>query len=249
MHLPALPKDSPQPLYQLVKERILTLIQSGEWTPGQRIASENVLVTALQVSRMTINRALRELAQEGHLQRVHGVGTFVAEPPRHASLIELRNIATEIREQGHQHRAQVLLLKKEQASPELAQAMELTANSTVFHAVLVHFQDELPIQIEDRYVNPTMVPDFLNVDFSQQTPTEYLIQTIRPDELEHIVQAILPDTQTYPRLAIDANQPCLRLTRRTWSQNQVVTRVTLTYPSNRYDLSARYRTEHHRIKP
>ena len=243
MHLNALPKDSPQPLYQLVKERILTMIHSGEWSPGQRIPSENVLVTTLQVSRMTINRALRELTQEGHLQRVHGVGTFVAEPPRHASLIELRNIADEIQEQGHKHRARLLLLQEEQAGPALAQAMALAAHSRVFHAVLIHYQDELPIQLEDRYVNPALIPAFLSVDFSQQTPTEYLIQTIRPDELEHIVQAVLPDVQTCSQLAIAATEPCLRLTRRTWAQQQVVTRVTLTYPSSRYDLSARYRTE------
>lgn len=52
---------------------------------------------------------------------------------------------------------------------------------------MAHFQDELPIQLEDRYVNPLLVPDFMSVDFKHTTPTDYLVSQITPDELEHIV--------------------------------------------------------------
>lgn len=78
------------------------------------------------------------------------------------------------------------------------------------------------------------------MDFTTITPTEYLMGEIRPDELEHIVQAILPDAYTALRLSIPAEEPCLRLQRRTWKAGVVVTAVDLIYPSSRYDLGARY---------
>ena len=61
--------------------------------------------------------------------------------------------------------------------------------------------------------------------------------------MEHRVQAILPDAATARYLRIARTDPCLRLTRRTWKDDQVVTSVTLTYPGSRYDLVARYRTD------
>ena len=72
------PAAKTQPLYQQVKNHIIERIESGEWPPERRTPSENELVEALSVSRMTANRALRELTAEGYLVRVQGVGTFVA---------------------------------------------------------------------------------------------------------------------------------------------------------------------------
>ena len=67
------------PLYASVKRSILDRIRSGEWASGHRIPSESELVAELGVSRMTVNRALRELSMEGVLVRMQGLGSFVAE--------------------------------------------------------------------------------------------------------------------------------------------------------------------------
>jgi len=232
--------DASLPLYQQIKNAITAKIHNGGWQPGQKIPSENQLAADLGVSRMTINRPLRELTGEGLLKRVHGLGTFVAEPPRHASLIELKSIAEEIAVQGKAHRAQVLSLKKVKAKRELAKRMEVSIGDQLFHIVVVHFQDDVPIQLESRYVNPKIVPEFLTIDFTTTTPTDYLISQIRPDELEHIVQAIMPDDFIAEQLRIPLTEPCLRLNRRTWVKDTIVTDADLIYPSSRYDLGARY---------
>lgn len=244
--LSTLPRDTARPFYQQIKDSILHKIRAGEWSAGEKTPSENMLVDELGVSRMTVNRALRELTQEGHLERVHGVGTFVAEPVRHASLVELKDIADEIRGQGKAHRAEVGHLRAEKASKEVAARMELKPGARVFHAILVHYQDELPIQLEDRFVNPALAPEFMKVDFAAATPTQYLIGLFRPDEMEHVVQAIMPDRETCKLLAIARGEPCLRLLRRTWKDAQVVTTVSLLYPGSRYDLVARYSTDNYR---
>ncbi len=236
----ALPQNTSRPLYQQIKDSIRAKIHSGSWLPGRKIPSEHSLVADLGVSRMTVHRALRELTRDGYLDRVHGLGTFVREPPGVVSLIELRNIADEIRARGKNHRAEVQAFSELTATPELAARMELGPGARLFHILLSHSQDGIPIQIEDRYVNPHRVPQFMAQDFSLTTPAEYLLGLYRPDEMEHRVQAILPDARMCELLAIDAAEPCLRMQRRTWKQGAVVTLATFIYPGSRYDLAARY---------
>ena len=54
------------------------------------------------------------------------------------------------------------------------------------------------------------------------------------------MRAVMPDRQAQKTLLIEQDEPCLQLSRRTWKKDQVVTYVTMTYPSSRYDLGARY---------
>lgn len=232
--------DNSVPLYRQIRNAIVAKIDSGEWPPGHMIPSENRLAAELGASRMTINRPLRELTAEGLLRRVHGLGTFVAEPPRQASLIELRSIADEIRAQGKTHRAEVLALDERAADAAIAARMGVQPGTPLFFAEVVHYQDEVPIQLETRWVNPAKVPGFLDVDFAATTPTAYLVSQVRPDELEHVVHAILPDAATAGRLAIAATEPCLKLARRTWEKGVIVTAADMVYPGSRYALGARY---------
>ncbi len=233
-------KSAPQPLYQQIKNTIHGKIKSNEWQVGQKLPSENELVAALQVSRMTIHRALRELTQEGLIDRVHGVGSFVADAPKHASLIELRDIAIEVTQSGKQHSSRVLALDTRKADEAIARNMQVALGTSLYFLNAVHYQDDIPIQLEARYVSPKLAPNFLNQDFCTMTSTSFLLSLFRPQEMEHIVRAIMPDERERTALRIESGEPCLQLSRRTWKQNQVVTHVTLTYPSSRYDLGARY---------
>ena len=227
------------PHYQRVKRMIADRIAAGSWTPGDRISSEAELVKALGVSRMTINRALRELTIEGVLTRVQGVGTFVATAKPQAALFEVRNIAEEIAERGHQHRAEVLTLKAEPAPEDIAATFGLKPGVKVFHSVLLHRENELPVQLEDRYVDPRHAADYLQQDFTRQTPYVYLTAIAPISEAEHIIEAVLPSAAERKLLKIDAHAPGLQLTRRTWAAGKPVSHVRLIYPGSRYRLSGR----------
>jgi len=241
-------KAAPEPIYSQIKKIIQQRISSGEWPAGQKLPSENDLVAALDVSRMTINRALRELTQEGLIRRVHGIGSFVAETPRHASLIELQDIALEIERDGKQHRSRLLQLETVDAPAAIAAQLELPEATPVYHLRAVHYQDELPIQLETRYVNPAAMPGFIEQDFIRITATAYLLQQYKPDEMEHRVRAVMPDRETRGLLDMPAGEPCLQLTRRTWSRGRVVTQATLVYPGDRYELGARYATDEYQLR-
>src|SRR4028118_1930246 len=86
------------PLYERIKQFILEGIRSGEWGPGARLPSEGDLTARFGISRMTINRALRELAADGIIRRVQGLVSFVAERKPPTMLFELRDVVEEIRQ-------------------------------------------------------------------------------------------------------------------------------------------------------
>ena len=241
-------KAAPEPIYLQIKKIIQQRIASGEWVAGQKLPSENDFVAALDVSRMTINRALRELTQEGLVKRVHGLGSFVAETPRHASLIELQDIALEIEQGGKRYHSKVLKLETLEATGTIAAGLELEAGARVYHLRAVHYQDDLPMQLEARYVNAQAVPKFVQQDFTRITATAYLLQQYQPDEMEHRVRAVMPERESRELLQMADDEPCLQLNRRTWKNGLVVTSVTLTYPGDRYELGARYATNEYQLR-
>ena len=230
------------PLYAKVKDHILENIRSGAWEAGRRVPSENELVESFGISRMTANRALRELMAEGFLSRVPGVGTFVKEAPALSSLMELRNIAEEIAQRGHRYSSRSVTKSETDSNPALAEEFEDRTLKRVFHIVIVHEENGVPVQLEDRYVNPLVVPDFLTRDFTDTTPTAVLLAAAPVDELEHTVEAALPSAEQQRLLGVGPLEPCLALHRRSWSRGRVATVATLTYPASRYALYSRHRT-------
>ena len=231
--------DPAAPLYQQVKDHILDRIARGALGEGDPVPSENDLTRDLGVSRMTANRALRELTAEGVLRRVQGIGTFVAAAKPQSELLEIRNIAQEIAARGHAHSAIVHLLRRERADEATARVLGLTKNAPVCHSVIVHCENGTPVQIEDRHVNPAFAPGYLKQNFTKTTPYEYLTGLGPLDAAEHVIEAILPNAQVQRLLQIRATEPCLVLTRRTWSNGIVVSRARLIHPGSRYRLTGR----------
>ena len=230
-----------QPLYLKVKRHILENIGSGKWATASRVPSENDIVKSFGVSRMTANRALRELSDEGILVRVAGVGSFVADRQAHAHPLEIRSIADEIRERGHVHRAEILSLQPVRAAADLAESFGIAPRGELYCSVIVHFENDRAVQLEDRYVLPKLAPDYLKVDFTKTTPYDYLIRVAPLQEAEHVLRAVMPDERTRKLLSMKRDEPCLLMIRRTWTAGQIASVARLYYPGSRYELSGRFR--------
>ena len=230
-----------QPRYASIKNYVKRQVSAGKWRAGQLISSENELTRRFGVSRMTVNRALRELTSEGFLYRVQGLGTYVAELTPVSSLVKIRDIHEEIIERGHRHRAEVKFAVEEPVSPDIAALLEVKPRSTVFRTVLVHFENDVPIQLEDRYVNPALAPDLLKVDFTRETPSHHLFRVAPLTEAEQVVESQLPDAFARRLLKIGPNEPCLIVRRRTWGRHGVAAFAVLTHPGSRYRLMGRFK--------
>lgn len=228
--------------YQSVIAFLREGIASGRWSVDSQVPSENELCEFCAVSRMTARRALEELTTDGVLYRIQGKGTFVSPPKMQASFVEVRNIADEIRALGQPYANDVRLLVAESCPDEVRQLFGLDDNEKVFHSIIVHMEHTLPVQLEDRYVNPRAVPDYLRQDFRQDTPNVYLSKVAPLTSAEHIIEAHLPDLRLKRLLQMNEQEACLVVTRTTWSGEQAISYAKLFHPGSRYRIAGKLRS-------
>lgn len=228
------------PRYVAIKLFIHDAIKSGALRPGDRVPSEAELVSRFGVSRMTANRALRELQGAGVLVRRAGSGSFVAEAKPIGHMIEIRNIADEVRARGHAYRARVVQNEAVKAMGDTAALMGVAAGTRLFHSIIVHHEAEFPIQIEERIVLASAAPGYGDMDFTHTTPNEYLTRTAPLERVEHRVRAAMPDDLTRGLLGLRDDEPILVMIRQTWSRGRLVSHAWLTHPASRFELSASF---------
>lgn len=231
-------KQSPR--YLQIKQMILQKIHEGEWQAGQAIAPELTLAQQFGVSRMTVNRALKELSEEKVLERRQGSGTFVTQRHFSHTFVEIRNIAQDIQAQNRHYRAQVLekqLLEFSQLPDNVqTQFCALSENDLgqIATVKIIHFADNVPLQFEERWVNHRRVPDFLTQDFTQVNTSEYLIAHAPLQSGEYTISAEVANKVIAKALSIKVNSPVLLLNRKTVSQDQVLTVVNMWHAGERY---------------
>ena len=229
---------SNKPRYQQIKQFIVDGIQQGTYPQGAKIPTEVELASQFNVSRMTVNKAIRDLVQDQRLVRYAGLGTFVTAAKAESPLLEIRNIADEVRQRGHRYSSTLVTLEQTLADDEVALQMGAPIGTPVFHSIIVHLEDQLPIQLEQRYVMASLVPGYLDQDFNALTPNEYLSRILPVSSIEHIVEAVLATKEAQKLLQIDAATPCILVNRRTWSDQRLVSFARLTHPGPRYKLRA-----------
>ena len=228
------------PPYAKVKQHLKDGLAGGRWPAGALMPSEAELVAQFGVSRMTVNRALRELRSEGLVERTQGVGTFAAPLHRVASTLTIRDLHEEIESRGQHHRAEVHVAREERAPPALADRLGLKAGARVFHTLIVHRCNDVPLQCEDRYVNPAFAPDYLKTDFTRTTPTHYLLEVAPFWEADYAIEASAPTAEEARLLEIGEHDPCLVVVRRTHGRNAPITIARLVHPGHRYAIEGRF---------
>jgi GntR family histidine utilization transcriptional repressor len=187
---------------------------------------------------MTARRALSELTESGILTRSQGLGTFVASFKSQSNLLEIRNIADEIKERGSDHTCIPEVLESISAIAPIAIALGVEVNSQVYHSVLIHLENGTPIQVEERFVNPAFASEYLKQNFEITTPHEYLCHVAPLTEARHTVEAIMPSAQISQWLSLFNQEPCLQIIRRTWSTNGIVSFTRLISPGSKYRLGS-----------
>lgn len=228
------------PIFQRIKDYLVAQIAAGTWKEGDVIPSEQALVKQFGVSRMTVNRAVRELTADQILTRRQGSGTYVAQQKYQATLLEIKSIADEIRARGHAHRSSLQQLERVKASELMAKQFELPAGHPLFHSVIVHFENGVPIQVEDRWANPLCAPDYMEQDYAAITPNEYLMKSAPLQGASYSIEALAAPRDIAEMLAIDTRQACLVLKRQTRSNGLVASIATMWHPGHRYQFAGSF---------
>ncbi|GAA0859518.1 histidine utilization repressor [Aliiglaciecola litoralis] len=219
-----------------IKSALLARIEAGEMVPGAQVPSENQLSEEFQVSRMTARRALTELVDEGILIRSQGLGTFVSDHRPMSSMLEITSIDKEVLSRGHIYSNKVIHQSTVVADASQSALFSLAAGDELFHTQIIHYESGVAIQLEKRWVNPVQAPAYLQQDFSKTTANQYLNKVAPLTQADHVIEALLPDDEIANYLNIAQLQPCLMISRRTYSAKGIVSYARLYHPGNRYRL-------------
>jgi len=219
-----------------IRAWVLDRISSGGLPSGSRIPSEHQLMSLFGVSRMTVHSALSELAREGVLRRVKGLGTFVARPGSHLTVVHVTDPAEEVRARGGLYDIELIKLEARDASEAERRIFGFTHDARLFHLKAVHKSGGVAAALEDRLVNPAVAPDFLEVDFRKTSAFAHLSGCAPLPEGSHVIRAVQPSPIDRALLKLEPYEPCLEIERTTWVEGAVVTRVTLRYPGSAYEL-------------
>ena len=253
------------PAYQRIKNAILDNIHSGKWQAGNAISTEMALAAEFSVSRMTVNRALKELSEERVLERRQGSGTFVAQQQFNHTFVEVRNIAQDLKSANRDYQAQVVSkrtltaamlddeLRRKFDINEVAVSSNTNADTTVmddstgadsisdvavlYEVKIIHFADGQPIQFEERWVDAQKVPEFIEQDFSVVNTSDYLIAKSPLERGSYTIRALAAPDEIAALLQIAPQSPTLVLRRQTYSAGRGLTFVKMWHAGDRYQFS------------
>ncbi len=228
--------------YSVIQGWLRQGIREGRWRAGDRLPTEAQLVEQFGVSRMTVNRALRELQLEGLLRREQGRGSFVAPLERVAARLELRDLHADVAARGHHYEAEVLHLREQQADSDVAHALGIVLGAPVFFAQLLHREQGEALQLESRWVLPQAAPKFLQQDFKAITPTAYLLQVAPLTAAQYQIEALAANAWQAKHLNIELGSPCLMVQRLSHGLHGPVSWARLLHPGRRYVLQGSFQS-------
>ncbi|MEW6538057.1 MAG: histidine utilization repressor [Pseudomonadota bacterium] len=218
------------------------LILSGELSPGDRIPFEHELTERYDCSRMTVSKAISELAGRGLVTRRRRAGTFVAQPKAHAAVLAIPDLQAEVIERGQVYG--YVLLEQIEREPDGEDEIELASGGRLLDLTCLHSADGAPLALEHRLIALGAAPQAIDVDFHTVPPGSWLLDSAPWTEAENRISAIAADARSARLLELKPGAACLCVERRTWRDGQGVTRVWQIFPGDRYDLVARFSSAH-----
>lgn len=215
--------------YRDVKADILEKITLGIWAPGSIIPKEIDLAETYGCARATVNRAMRELAEDGIVERKRKAGTKVRMAPIRQARFEIPIMRKEIEDQGAKYRY-ALVQKEQKPAPDWLRArLKLNDGGTVLHLTCMHFADGNPYQFEDRWINLDLLPNAAGVNFTDIGPNEWLVATIPFSTAEISLMATKANEELAEHLGCATGDALFQAERSTWWNGKAITFVRMTF--------------------
>jgi GntR family histidine utilization transcriptional repressor len=162
--------------WQKIQTELIRRISERIWIPGELVPKEVELAEEFGCARATINRAMREMANSGLLNRKRKAGTRVAINPVRKATLDIPVIRLDIEGRGASYRYLLISKKITTPPPVIANRLMLAIDTELLHIRAVHFSDNQPFVFEERWVNPVAVPEILDADLTNNSANEWLVQ-------------------------------------------------------------------------
>lgn len=222
--------DHSTPLsYRDIKRICLDRIQQRIWQPDSLLPNENELATEFSSTRTTVNRALRELAAEGYLERKRKSGTRVLQAPIRRAQFAVSLVRDEISARGATYRYALVDQDLSQPPEWLAPRLDLRKDSEMVHLRCLHFADETPFQFEERWISVDTIPAAKTADFSLIGPNEWLVRNVPFTDLSVAFSAAQANKSVADFLGCTPGSAIFVTERSTWLRGQPVTFAKLHF--------------------
>lgn len=153
-------KDNPAPLYYQIKQILLETIENGELKPGELVPTEKALCELHGVSKITVNKAIMELVNEGVLYREKGKGTFVAKPKEKHQLNQLKGFTEEMKEKGLNTDVKILSFHTREATKQIKLALNMKdTDNKIIEITRLRISNNSPVAIETAWIPYNLFPD------------------------------------------------------------------------------------------
>jgi GntR family histidine utilization transcriptional repressor len=227
-------------LHQRILSELTEQVVSGAWPPGHRIPFEEELAARYGCSRMTVNKALTQLAAAGLLERRRRSGTFVRMPRTQSAILEIHDVRAEVEALGAPYGYRLLAREvRKTTDADRARLGTETAGELVTLTCL-HLAGKTPFCHEDRLISLDAVPEAIAEPFDAEAPGPWLVRRVPWTVAEHRIGAADADPEVAGPLALKPPSAVLEIERTTWFAERVVTHVRFSYPAGRHTLVARF---------
>ena len=215
--------------WQAVQAEALRRIRAREWPPGSRIPDEEDLARELGCARATVNRALRDLAEAGLLERRRKAGTHVALTPVRKATFEIPIIRQDVESRGLAPGYRLLSRAMDPAPDDMTRLLRLPADTPLLHVRALHLADGAAFCLEDRWINPAAAPGVASADLSAVSANEWLVRNTAFSGGDIDFGAVAADAATAALLGCAPGAALFEIGRTTWAGAQPITAVRLTY--------------------
>ncbi|SHI63863.1 GntR family transcriptional regulator [Propionispora hippei] len=230
-------KTSPVPLYYQLKNILVELIENEELQPDDPIPPERELCEYHGVSRMTVNKAVVSLVNQGVLYREQGKGTFVAPHKGKYTLSGLFGFTEDMERRGLTVRTTLISFEKKEATKKILETLKLEDHQPVFEITRLRYVEEEPYALETAYI-PVYLCETLTADMLQDHSLYGLLTGEFGLQIEHAYQTIEPvlmNDYESNMLDVKKNKLALLFSRRTYVKGNIPMEMTKAiYRSDRY---------------
>ena len=227
-------------LHERILDEIEGHILSGDWPPGARIPFEHELSEKYSCSRMTVNKALTQLAKSGLIERRRKAGSFVTRVPSRSVILEIADTKTEVVALGLPYRHEILNRRSRKGVRADEALLKGVGVGPILDLTCRHWAGKRPFCVEERLINLKAVPETADEPFEEISPGPWLLARVPWTSAEHRIGAHAADKKRAALLGLSEGQACLSIERRTWSAETPITFVRFTYPGESHELIARF---------
>ena len=221
---------SPQPTsWQGIQAELLRRIAERIWQPGQLVPKEVELAREFGCARATVNRAMRELANAGLINRKRKAGTRVAVNPVRKATLDIAVVRLDVESRGAVYRHTLLVNEIVAPTVEISSRISNLPNAKLLRLHTLHYADDCPFMLEERWVNPVAVPEILAADLTKISANEWLVQNAPLTSGDISFSALNASDKEAQILCVDRQTALFIVERQTWLGSLPITSVRLAY--------------------